>query len=56
MINIRNEMSYKNTLTYYIRYVTFKDLEYVKSNNGDLLYLIINKINGYFEKKKKQWK
>ena len=43
------EMSYKNILIYYIR-VTFKDLEYVKINNGNLLYLIINKINRYFEK------
>ena len=27
----------------------FKDLEYVKVKNANLLYLAINKINGYFE-------
>ena len=43
-------MSYKNILIYYIRYVTFKGLQYVKINNGNLLYLIISKINRYYGK------
>ena len=34
---------------YYAGYVTFKDLEYVEINSVNALYLIINKINGYFE-------
>ena len=43
-------MSYKNILIYYIRYVTFKGLDYVKINNVNLSYLIISKVNRYFEK------
>ena len=48
MINIKNldpnrikmkENSHKNIIIYYIGYVTFKDLRYVK----------INGVNGYFE-------
>ena len=34
---------------YYIKYVTFKDLEYIKINSVNSLYHLINKINGYFE-------
>ena len=34
---------------YYTGYMTFKDLEYVEINSVNALYLIINKINGYFE-------
>ena len=58
MINIKNletnkikrdENSYKNIVIYYIGYMTFKDLRYVKINSANPLYLIINKINGYFE-------
>ena len=58
MINMKNlglnkikidEGSYKNILFYYIKYVTFKDLEYIKINSVNSLYHIINKINGYFE-------
>ena len=58
MINIKNfdlnkvkidKKSYKNILIYYIGYVTFKDLEYVRINSVNPLYLITNKINGYFE-------
>ena len=32
-----------------IRYVTIKDLKYVKINSVSPLYLIFNKVNGYFE-------
>ena len=39
----------KNILIYYIRYVTIKDSKYVKINSVNPLYLIINKVNGYFE-------
>ena len=58
MINIKNldpskikidELSYKNILSYYIGYVTVKDLSYRTVNSENLLYLIINKINGYTE-------
>ena len=34
---------------YYIGYVTIKDLEYVKINSVNTLYLIFSKVNGYFE-------
>ena len=44
-----DEGSYKNILFYYIKYVTFKDLEYIKINSVNSLYHIINKINGYFK-------
>ena len=44
--------SYKNILIYYIRYVTIKNSKYVKTNGVNLLYLIFNKVNGYFEKSK----
>ena len=49
MINIKNfypnnikidENSYKDILIYYIGYVTFKDLKYVKVNSVNSLYLI----------------
>ena len=58
MINIINldpnkiktdEKSYKNILIYYTGYVTFKVLRYVKINSVTFSYLIINKINRYFE-------
>ena len=57
-INIKNfnpnnikidEKLYKNILIYYIEYVTIKDSKYVKINSVNPLYLIINKVNGYFE-------
>ena len=34
---------------YFIKYVTIKDLSYVKIYSANLLYLIINKINGYID-------
>ena len=37
------EKSYKNILTYYIAYVTIKDLKHVRTNNVNPLYLIISK-------------
>ena len=39
----------KNILIYYIGYVTIKDLKYAEMNSVNPLYLIINKVNGYFE-------
>ena len=57
IINIKNfdinnikidEKSYKNIFIYYIRYVTIKDSKYVKINSVNYLYLIFNKVNGYF--------
>ena len=44
-----DEKSYKNILIYYIGYVTIKDLKFVKINSVNLLYLIFNKVSGYFE-------
>ena len=48
-----DEKSYKNILIYYIWYVTIKDSKYVKINCVNHLYLIINKLNGYFEENNK---
>ena len=56
IINIKNvdsnkieigEKSYKNILIYYIGYVIIKNSKYVKINVNPL-YLIINKVKGYF--------
>ena len=44
-----DEKSYKNILIYYIPYATIKDSKYVKSNTVNPLYLVFNKLNGYFE-------
>ena len=44
-----DEKSNKNYLFYYIGYVTIKDSRYVKFKIVNPLYLITNKINGYFE-------
>ena len=44
-----DEKSYKNILIYYTAYVTIKDSKYVKINSVNPLYLMINRINGYFE-------
>ena len=50
MNNIKiDEKSYKNILIYYIGYVTIKDSKYIKINSVNPLYLIFNKVNGYFE-------
>ena len=58
IINIENfdpnnikidRMSYKNILTYYIGYVTIKDLKYVKITSLSPLYLIVSKVNEYFQ-------
>ena len=44
-----NKKSYKNILIYYTGYVTIKYLKHVKIISVNLLYLIFNKKNGYFE-------
>ena len=44
-----DEKSYNNIFIYYIGYVTRKDSKHVKINSENPLYLIINKMNGYFE-------
>ena len=38
-----------HTKTSYIGYAAIKDSEYVKINNVNYLYLIIGKMNDYFE-------
>ena len=48
-------MSYNNILTYYIGYVTFKNSRCVKINSVNPLYLIIRKVNGYFEEIKNKY-
>ena len=58
IINIKNfdpnnikidRMSYKSILTYYIGYVIIKDLKYVKITSLSPLYLIVSKVNEYFQ-------
>ena len=44
-----DEKSYKNSLIYSIGYVKIKDSKYVKIYSVNPLYLIFNKVNGYFE-------
>ena len=44
-----DENLYKNILVYYIEYVTIKDLKSLKVNSVNPLFLIMNKVNGYFE-------
>ena len=44
-----DEKSYKNMLTYYIRYMTIKNLSYVTIDVVNSSYLIIHKINEYIE-------
>ena len=48
-INI-DEKSYKDIHIYFIGYVTIKDSKFLKINSVNPLYLIFNKVNGYFEK------
>ena len=45
-----DEKSFKNILIYYIGYVMIKDSKYIKINSANPLYLIINKVNGYFKR------
>ena len=60
MINIKDfdsnllkidKMSYKNIDIYYIGYITMKDSDYVKVSSVILLYLIIDKVDGYIKEK-----
>ena len=44
-----DEKSNKNILICYIAYRTIKDLKYIEINSVNPLYLIFNKMNGYFE-------
>ena len=44
-----DEKSHKNILIYYIGYATIKDLKHIKIYSVNPLYLIFNKVNGYFE-------
>ena len=44
-----DEKSYKNILIHSIGHVMIKDLKCVKIYSANLLYLIFNKVNGYFE-------
>ena len=44
-----DEKSYENIFIYYIGYVMIKDSKYININIENPLYLIINKVNEYFE-------
>ena len=44
-----DEKSYKIILICFIGYATIKDSKYVKNYIVNPLYLIFNKVNGYFE-------
>ena len=45
-----NKKLYKNILIYYTGYLTVQNQKYVKINSKNPLYLIIENMNGYFEK------
>ena len=45
-----DENSFRNKLICYIGYVTMKYSEYVKTSSVIPLYLILQKVNGYFDK------
>ena len=51
-----DKQSFKNIDIYYILYITMKDSDYVKINNITPLYLIIDKVDRQFEKKKQKKK
>ena len=60
MINIKDfdpnvlkidKKSYKNIGIYYIEYITMKNSDYVKINNVNPLYIIINEVDGSIEEK-----
>ena len=62
IINIKNfdsnkikidEKSYKNVFIHYIGYVAIEDSKYLRVNCVNLLYLIINKVDRYFEETNK---
>ena len=44
-----DEKSFKNIVSYYITYVKIENSKWVKTNSVNHLYLILKKINGYFE-------
>ena len=59
MINIENfnpdllkidKKSYKNIGIYYIAYITIRDSKYVNIHSVNLLYIIINEVNGSTKK------
>ena len=44
-----DEKSSKDILIYYIGYMMIKDSKYVKINSVNLLHVVFNRKNGYFE-------
>ena len=52
--NLSIEPFYPRVAIYCIQYITMKDSDYVKIKSVNLLYLIINEVDGHFEEKK--WK
>ena len=63
MINIKDfhpnllkidKKTYKNIGIYYIVYITMKDFNHVKINSVNLLYIIINEVDGSISEKKRK--
>ena len=48
-----DKKSYKNIGTYYIRYITIKDFDYVRINSVNPLYILIGKADGCIALKRK---
>ena len=46
-----DKKSYKNIDICYIEDITMKDLDYVKINSANPLYMIIGEVDGYIEEK-----
>ena len=46
-----DKKSCKNIDIYYIEHITMEDLDYVKINNANLLYMIIGEVDEYIEEK-----
>ena len=44
-----DKKSYKNVDIYYIEYIKMKDSDYLKINSVNVLYLIIEKVDGCIE-------
>ena len=46
-----DKKSYKNIGIYYIRYITMKNIDHVKINSVNPLYITINEVNGSIAQK-----
>ena len=48
-VKLRLMKSHTKILIYYIGYISLKDFRYVKIHSVNSLYLLIGKVNGYFQ-------